>query len=113
MFLYEMQRHSEVEALFKAQMFRLARAEDASNATGARLGKVEDDVKDVKKQVTSQEVEERLATSRVRFNAQQTKIDACDQKLELRTYTNGWKPWRPSGTSHSPKGLAERLFADP
>ena len=84
MFLYEFQRQTEVEALFNAQMFRLARAEDASNATDARLGKVEEDMKDAKKQVAAKDLEERLATSKMRFHAQQNKIDACEQKATLQ-----------------------------
>ncbi|KAK4916001.1 hypothetical protein LTR49_015912 [Elasticomyces elasticus] len=66
MFLYEMQRQSEVEHLFQAQMFGMARADETTNSTSSRIAKLEAELKK-----TQQKVE-----------AQQSKIDATNSKMK-------------------------------
>ncbi|KAK0264323.1 hypothetical protein B0A54_06292 [Friedmanniomyces endolithicus] len=80
MFLYEMQRQTEIEKLFHSRMFELARAKDSDNSTAIRVQKLEVDLKDLRRRIDASDLQERLATSQVRFTAQQAKIDGCDAK---------------------------------
>ncbi|KAK1058239.1 hypothetical protein LTR74_013525 [Friedmanniomyces endolithicus] len=84
MFLYEMQRQTEIEKLFHSRMFELARAEDQDDSTAIRVQKLEVDLKDLRRHIAGQDLQERLATSLVRFTAQQAKIDACDARTKLQ-----------------------------
>ncbi|TKA79511.1 hypothetical protein B0A55_02437 [Friedmanniomyces simplex] len=84
MFLYEMQRQTEVEKLFQAQVFGLARADATANSTSARVQKLEAEMRKLRPQVDASDVQERLTTSKVHFTAQQAKIDACNTQLELQ-----------------------------
>jgi len=82
MFLYELQRATEIESLFHAQVFHLARADEASNTRAQRLETLEADVKTLQKQAAARDVDERLATSKLRMETQQGKLNACSTKLE-------------------------------
>ncbi|KAK0288327.1 hypothetical protein LTR91_021910 [Friedmanniomyces endolithicus] len=84
MFLYEMQRQTEIERLFHSRMFDMAKAEDPDDSTAIRMQKLEADLKDLRKHMDANDLQERLATSQVRFTAQQAKIDACDAKSALQ-----------------------------
>ncbi|EMC98150.1 hypothetical protein BAUCODRAFT_121045 [Baudoinia panamericana UAMH 10762] len=82
MFLYELQRDVEVQQLFDYEMFRLARNEDAVNNTETRLDAVEAELKALNQVVTSREDEERIATSKARFDTQQAKLEDCKADLQ-------------------------------
>ncbi|KAK1081694.1 hypothetical protein LTR33_004468 [Friedmanniomyces endolithicus] len=84
MFLYEMQRQTEIEKLFHSRMFELARTEDPDDSTTNRVQKLEAELKDLRRHIAGQDLQERLATSQVRFTAQQARIDACDAKTKLQ-----------------------------
>ncbi|KAK5723356.1 hypothetical protein LTR15_005054 [Elasticomyces elasticus] len=82
MFLYEMQRQSEVEHLFQAQMFGMARADETTNSTSIRIAKLEAELKKTQQKVDVKEVQERLETSKIRFQAQQAKIDDTNNRMK-------------------------------
>ncbi|KAK5682442.1 hypothetical protein LTS10_005570 [Elasticomyces elasticus] len=82
MFLYEMQRQSEVEHLFQAQTFGMARADETTNSTSIRIAKLEAELKKTQQKVDVKEVQERLETSKIRFQAQQAKIDETNSKMK-------------------------------
>ncbi|KAK5738195.1 hypothetical protein LTR17_006225 [Elasticomyces elasticus] len=82
MFLYEMQRQSEVEHLFQAQMFGMARADETTNSTAIRIAKLETELKKTQQKVDVKDVQERPETSKIRFQAQQAKIDDTNTKMK-------------------------------
>ncbi|KAK4959194.1 hypothetical protein LTR10_003994 [Elasticomyces elasticus] len=82
MFLYEMQRQSEVEHLFQAQMFGMARADETTNSTSIRIAKLEAELRKTQQKVDVKEVQERLETSKIRFQTQQAKIDDTTTKMK-------------------------------
>ncbi|KAK3684676.1 hypothetical protein LTR37_020043 [Vermiconidia calcicola] len=81
MFLYEMQRETELEKLFQGQMFELARAEDQSSNVEATVRELDERMKALQKQIASKDVEERLATSNTRTDALKAKIKSHDERL--------------------------------
>ena len=86
MFMYELQRESEVESLFQDQMFRLAKHDDKSAEQEKRIAALEARLSQMEKAAASKDVEERLATSKVTMKVQQGKIDTCTGKVqELET----------------------------
>ncbi len=82
MFMYEMQRQSEAEALFKGMMFELARVQEASTAQETRLVQFQDGIAALKKQMAVKDVEERLATSKTRSDVLQTKVKQQDARID-------------------------------
>ncbi|KAK3708339.1 hypothetical protein LTR37_011604 [Vermiconidia calcicola] len=82
MFLYEMQRETELEKLFQGQMFELARAEDRSDSLEATFKDLEERTKALQKQIASKDVEERLATSNTRTDALKAKTKSHDERLQ-------------------------------
>ena len=80
-FLYEMQRQTEQERLFHGGMFRLARAEEKSEAQNASILELQRQLKTFERQLRSKDVDERLATSRVRMDAQQAKINEQSTRI--------------------------------
>ena len=82
MFLYEMQRETELETLFQGQMFRLAKAEDQSTSIESSIRELDAQVKDLWKKVKAKDVNERLAASKVRTDALQGKINHHSQRLD-------------------------------
>lgn len=54
MFLYEMQRESELEKLFQGQMFELARFSDSSKAQQDQVSEVSEELKNLRNEVTAQ-----------------------------------------------------------
>jgi len=82
MFLYEMQRDSELERLFHGEIFRLAqKAEDASHDHQRRIQHLEEEMRTMQQRLEARDVNDRLATSKVRFDAQQGKIDELSAKF--------------------------------
>ena len=81
MFLYEMQRETECEKLFQGQMFRLARTEASANAQHAKMLELEKQIKGATQQVHTKDVEDRLATNRVRMEVQQAKINEQSTRI--------------------------------
>ena len=75
MFLYEMQRETELERLFQGQMFELARAKDTSRAQQSKVAELEEQMKSVTKQLRARELDDRLASSKVRIDSQNAKIN--------------------------------------
>ncbi|KAK5122174.1 hypothetical protein LTR85_004420 [Meristemomyces frigidus] len=82
MFQYELRRQSEAETLFQGSMFRLAQTEDASSDHEDRIRRLEEQLNAVQRQLQVKDVEERLATSKLRMNHQQSKLDECASKLQ-------------------------------
>ncbi|KAK5109279.1 hypothetical protein LTR62_007153 [Meristemomyces frigidus] len=103
MFMYELQRQTEVEKLFhvctkaihhpssmtlnmqQAQMLRMARTDDVSHDTLARILQLEKEMKAIKQHVTVKEVQESLATNNARHEQQAAKIEECTAKLNANT----------------------------
>ncbi|EME86818.1 uncharacterized protein MYCFIDRAFT_77366, partial [Pseudocercospora fijiensis CIRAD86] len=81
MFLYEMQRQTEAEKLFHAQMFELAKAEDHTHAQDRRIAELETRMAQLERRMAARDVDERIATSNVRLNAHQEKLNACSGRL--------------------------------
>ncbi|KAF7189176.1 hypothetical protein HII31_09598 [Pseudocercospora fuligena] len=81
MFLYEMQRETEAEKLFHAQMFELARAEDHTHVQDRRIKELETRLVQLERKMAARDVDERIATSNVRLNAHQEKLNACSGRL--------------------------------
>ena len=81
MFLYEMQRETEVESLFQGQLFRLARAEDTSVAAEARLGLLEKRIAQLEQRAIARDIEQRLATSRMRLDRQDQSLNKCTEHM--------------------------------
>lgn len=82
MFQYELQRQSEVESLFQGSMFRLAQAEDTSSNHETRIRQLEQQLDLVQKQLQIKDVQERLATSKLRMNQQKAMLDECAAKVQ-------------------------------
>lgn len=78
MYLYEMQRQSEVESLFQGQMFKLAQIEQAAEVKDGRMWKLEKDMKELQNQITANDVhfQERLATTKAHMDAQTAELNA-------------------------------------
>ncbi|KXT09290.1 hypothetical protein AC579_9931 [Pseudocercospora musae] len=81
MFLYEMQRQTEAEKLFHAQMFELAKAEDHTHVQDRRIKELEARLALLERKMAARDVDERIATSNVRLNAHQEKLNACSGRL--------------------------------
>ncbi|EME48208.1 hypothetical protein DOTSEDRAFT_167884 [Dothistroma septosporum NZE10] len=82
MFMYELQRDSEVESLFQDQTFRLAKQDDKSAEQEKRIAALEARLAQVEKAAVSKNIEERLATSKVTMKVQQGKIDTCTGQVK-------------------------------
>ena len=82
MFMYEMQRETEVESLFQGQMFRLARAEDESVSQERRIRELGQQVQALKEKVTANDAEARLSTSKVRMDILQKELDLHAERLD-------------------------------
>jgi chromosome segregation ATPase len=82
MFLYEMQRETEAEKLFQGQLFELAKVQDRSDLNDKRVWDLEEQVKALRKQATSRDVQERIATSRVRTDDLASKVKQQKQRLD-------------------------------
>ncbi|KAF2165283.1 hypothetical protein M409DRAFT_24662 [Zasmidium cellare ATCC 36951] len=82
MFLYELQRQSESEQLFKNQMFRLARSEDASTIQQRRIEELEGKVVGLEKKIMEKVHEERIATSQSMMHMLGAKIKGVTEKVE-------------------------------
>jgi hypothetical protein len=82
MFLYEMQRETEAEKLFQGQMFELAKVQDRSDLNDKRVWDLEEQVKLLRKQATSREIQERIATSQVRTDDIAAKVKQQKQRLD-------------------------------
>lgn len=82
MFLYEMQRQTEEEQLFKNQMFRLARTEDASTMQERRIKELETNVVHLEKVATNKGMEERLATSKSTMQMLTEKVNGCLKRMD-------------------------------
>ena len=82
MFLYEMQRETEVEARFHGQLFRLAKAEEETKFQEARISDLEEQTKDLGKTLAANDTTERLATSKVRTDALQSKLNEQAQRVD-------------------------------
>ena len=82
MFLYEMQRDTELESLFQGQMFFLAEAEDQSQSQEARIIELEEQVKALQTKVAAKDMDERLATSKVRTDALQAKLGQQARRMD-------------------------------
>lgn len=82
MFLYEMQRQTESEQLFKNQMFRLARNEDATTVQTKRIDELEAKTAQLERQMKSRDVEDRLATSKSTMQMLDEKLSAVLKKVE-------------------------------
>ena len=82
MFLYEMQRESEVEARFHGQMFRLAKAEEETKSQESRISDLEEQTKDLGKKLAANDTTERLANSKVRTDALQSKLNEQTQRVD-------------------------------
>jgi chromosome segregation ATPase len=75
MFLYEMQRQAEVQALFQGQMFELARVKDTAKSHEPRIEDLEEQMKEVQMKANRKDVDERLATSKVRIDALAARLN--------------------------------------
>lgn len=82
MFLYEMQRQSESEELFRNQMFQLARNEDASARQQQRIEHLEAKVMQLQQVTTNKEVEERLVASKSTMQMLAEKVNGCLKRIE-------------------------------
>lgn len=82
MFMYELQRESEVESLFHDHMFRLAKQDDKSAEQEKRIAALETRLTQVERAAASKDIEERLATSKVTMKVQQGKIDSCTGQVK-------------------------------
>lgn len=82
MFLYEMKRETEIESLFQGQLFRLAKAEDEAKGQQLRISKMEEEMKSLNIQATRKDMNDRLATSKVRMDALQSKLTTNMQSVE-------------------------------
>ncbi|CAK3860227.1 Hypothetical predicted protein [Lecanosticta acicola] len=77
MFLYEMQRQTELESLFHGSIFQLAKQEDDTTAQNKRIQDLEDRLARFEKQTASRDLQERLATSKTAMSVQQHRLDHC------------------------------------
>jgi hypothetical protein len=75
MFMYELQRQSELERVFQGHVFRLANAEDTANDQSARITKLDTFVKEIQAQLASKSVDERIRFSKIRMDAQELKLN--------------------------------------
>ena len=82
MYLYELQRESEVEALFHGQIFRLAKAEEETQTHSSRIHHLEAQTKALHKKLTTNDLSARLSTSAVRTEALQAKLSEHTLRLD-------------------------------
>ncbi|KAF2216475.1 hypothetical protein CERZMDRAFT_81573 [Cercospora zeae-maydis SCOH1-5] len=81
MFLYEMQRQTESERLFHAEMFRLARSEKDIVAQAGRLTALEAGIRKLDHQWANSNNEARITATEVRLAEQHQKITECLARL--------------------------------
>lgn len=82
MFLYELQRESELESLFHGSIFRIAKQEDTSSAQAKRISALEQRLARFEKQLAAKDTEERLATSKGIMDVQQIKLNQCTSRVD-------------------------------
>ena len=82
MFLYELQRESELESLFHGSIFRIAKQEDNSSAQAKRIDTLEQRLARFEKQLAVKDTEERLATSKGIMDVQQIKLNQCTGRVD-------------------------------
>ncbi len=82
MFMYEMQRETEVEKLFEGQLFEIAKVQDENAGQEVRLSEVEEHLNSLRQEVKSKDIDERLSTSKVRTDAPQAKAEQHEIRLE-------------------------------
>ncbi|KAK4546417.1 hypothetical protein LTR36_002094 [Oleoguttula mirabilis] len=118
MFQYELHRQSEAESLFQGTMFQLAQAEDQSKDHETRIARLEGQLKVVQRQLQVKDVEERLATSKLRMNQQQTKLDECAAKLRaneklLEAFSHKMAEWtQAKAAGEQPKTATKELLEE-
>lgn len=86
MFLYELNRDSEIESLFQGQLFRLDRTEDTTKEQAARLTKLEESFAQLKLQLErnkwTEAMGERLTKTETRMHSQKSHLGLCATALE-------------------------------
>lgn len=84
MFLYELHRQTEQERLFQGQMFELAREKGSRGAHESRMNAIEYQLSTLSKLARSKDVEEQAATSKLRLDGQQAKIN--EQSVRMNDF---------------------------
>lgn len=75
MFMYQMQCQSDAEELFHGQLFQLAKMEDETQVQDKRIWELEEQMKDLSKKALTEDIEQRLATSKVRTDALASRLN--------------------------------------
>ncbi|KAK5167773.1 uncharacterized protein LTR77_007472 [Saxophila tyrrhenica] len=81
-FAYEFMRKTEAEKLFRGHMFDLAGTQEQASTNESRFWEMEDQIAGLRKQLMSKDVEDRLATSNMRYHILQTKNLQQDRRVE-------------------------------
>ena len=82
MYLYELQRESEVETLFHGQIFRLAKAEEETQTHSSQLHDLEAQTQALHKKLAANDLSARLSTSTARTDALQAKLSEHTLQLD-------------------------------
>ena len=84
MFLYELQRAAEDESLFRGTLFRLTRADSASEDHATRLTRIEEALAAMERAMTVSDVQQRLAGYKIRLDAQGVAISEYKAKSDAQ-----------------------------
>ena len=80
--MYEMQRETEAEKLFHGHMFRLARTEEDTQTQASQIIELRQQLNALQQQLKARDMDERLATSKVRMDALQSRVNLIVTTME-------------------------------